>query len=446
VQPGSTSEMNLDHLLSLLAAKGCRRFYAKRLAANDNSKNQIYFGSGFKALNVIPYGAVVAEGGATRPRFKAAVDFWWVESASTVRPALGAQLILYPQYPEVRFSGFLRGVGGAFNKVMASRDPGRILVLGITQGNRVYGWAACGDSAVAKELLERDHLGLLRHVGVFLELVTAEDRAGLQAEVSLLMELGRIHRAGWIRAKRLRMDGTVVPCRGVNCGGSTLEAELGVPANSRAAPDYLGYEVKQHHVARFAKPSGGGAITLMTPEPTGGLYRERGVEEFVRTYGYRDKRGRPDRLNVGGNYRVGVRVDATHLTLVLAGWDETSGKILDDRGGVALVDDAGTVAAFWHFAGLISHWSRKHDRAVYVPSLCATDPLRYRYGDLVRIGEGADFLLVIEAMSRGVVYYDPGIKLENATSAPRVKRRSQFRVKSADLGLLYESFRTVGVL
>lgn len=446
MQPDPTSEMNLDQLLSLLTARGCRRFYAKRLAPNDNSKNQIYFGSGFKALNVIPYGPVLAEGGTSRPRFKAPVDFWWVDSASTVTAAPGAQLILYPQYPEVRFSGFLRGGRGAFSRIMASRDPGRILVLGVTPDDRVYGWAGSGDSAVARELLERDRLGLLRHVGVFLEIVPAEARAGLQAEVSLLMELGRIHRAGWIRAKRLRMDGTIVPCRGVNCGGSTLEAELGVPANSRAAPDYLGYEVKQHQVARFANPSGGGAITLMTPEPTGGLYRERGVEEFIRTYGYRDKRGRLDRLNVGGNYRVGARVDATHLTLALVGWDETNGKIIDDRGGVALVDDAGTVAAFWHFAGLISHWSSKHDRAVYVPSMRATDPLRYRYGDLVRIGEGADFLLVIEAMSRGLVYYDPGIKLENATSVPRVKRRSQFRVKSADLGVLYESFRTVGVL
>lgn len=47
----------------------------------------------------------------------------------------------------------------------------------------------------------------------------------------------------------------------------------------------------------------------------------------------------------------------------------------------------------------------------------------------------------------GRVYYDPGIKLENASSArPRVKRRSQFRVKSSDLPALYQSMETVDLL
>lgn len=440
------SDLTLGQLQSLLADKGCRRVYAKRLAANDNSKNQVYFGGGFKALNVIPYGPVVADGVGSRPRFKAPVDFWWADDAGTLSPAPGAQLILYPQYPEVRFSGFLKGSDCAVANVMASRDKGRVLVLGVTPTNRVCGWAGSGDSAVAKELAERDRLGALRHIGVFLEIAAAEERAGPQAEVSLLMELGRIHREGWIAAKRLRMDGSVVPCRGANCGGHTLEAELGVPANSRAAPDYLGYEVKQHQVTDFSRPSSGGAITLMTPEPTGGLYRERGVEDFVRRYGYSDKRGRPDRLNVGGTYRVGIRVPTTRLTLALQGWDGTSARISDDRGGIALLDESGNVAAIWHFTGLISHWAKKHDRAVYVPSMCARDPLRYCYGDLVRIGEGADFLLVLRALSTGVVYYDPGIKLEDASTSPRLKRRSQFRVRSTDVGTLYESIRTVGVL
>ena len=203
------------------------------------------------------------------------------------------------------------------------------------------------------------------------------------------------------------MDGSIVDCRGTNSGGCTLETELGVASNSNAEPDFLGYEVKQHAVTDFRNPNGGGAITLMTPEPTGGLYREQGVEAFVRSYGYPDKRGRADRLNFGGVYRAGTRVSSTGLCLLLQGWDAATGRITDDRGGVALVDDDGNTAALWPFAGLISHWKKKHDRAVYVPSMCLRDPLD-RYGDLVRIGEGADFLRVLHAFEDGVVYYDPG--------------------------------------
>ena len=87
-------------------------------------------------------------------------------------------------------------------------------------------------------------------------------------------------------------------------GGSTLEAELGVAANSVVGPDFLGYEVKQYKVRNFSRPSSGGPITLMTPEPTGGLYRDEGVEAFVRIYGYPDRSGRPDRINFGGVHRA----------------------------------------------------------------------------------------------------------------------------------------------
>jgi hypothetical protein len=185
----------------------------------------------------------------------------------------------------------------------------------------------------------------------------------------------------------------------------------------------------------------------MTPEPTGGLYGESGVEHFVRAYGYLDKRGRPDRLNFGGIYRVGSRVASTGLRMELLGWDRRQSRITDANGGIALLDDEDILAALWPFTGLIRHWQRKHDRAVYVPSIKAPGAkLRYAYGDLVRLGEGADFGLVLKALDCGVVYYDPGIKLERISSQPKLKRRSQFRVRSVDISRLYASARIVGVL
>ena len=87
----------------------------------------------------------------------------------------------------------------------------------------------------------------------------------------------------------------------------------------------------------------------------------------------------------------------------------------------------------------MAHWIRKHPLAAYVPSLHEKAKNSYRYGPTVRLGEGTDFLHFLRAMSEGKVYYDPGIKLEDAsTDHPKPKRRSQFRIKSADLPLLYD--------
>lgn len=46
--------MNLVDLQSLFVKAGCKRLYAKSLAENDNSKNQIYFGSSLESLNLFP--------------------------------------------------------------------------------------------------------------------------------------------------------------------------------------------------------------------------------------------------------------------------------------------------------------------------------------------------------------------------------------------------------
>jgi MvaI/BcnI restriction endonuclease family len=48
-------------------------------------------------------------------------------------------------------------------------------------------------------------------------------------------------------------------------------------------------------------------------------------------------------------------------------------------------------------------------------------------------------------MAGGAVYYDPGIKLEHASTDPEVKRRSQFRVASKNIAALYESVEAVEV-
>ena len=66
--------------------------------------------------------------------------------------------------------------------------------------------------------------------------------------------------------------------------------------------------------------------------------------------------------------------------------------------------------------------------------------LQYSYGNVIRLCEGTDFLRLLAAFADRKVYYDPGIKLENASDPKKkkTKRRSQFRVKSRDIESLYK--------
>jgi hypothetical protein len=241
----------------------------------------------------------------------------------------------------------------------------------------------------------------------------------------------------------LGSDGLILPCNAPQCGGLTLEAELGIAKNSKSEPDLYGWEIKQHNVRDFNRLDSG-VITLMTPEPTGGYYKQQGVASFIRKFGYVDKLGRIDRLNFGGIHTFGITQQTTGLTIRLAGYDITKQRILDANGSVELVDGSDNIAASWSFSGLLTHWTRKHEKAVYVPSQCQKQPERmYRYGSKVRLAMRTDFLLFLRAMSQGVIYYDPGIKLEGTKTGCKVKRRSQFRVYSRNIPRLYESVEIV---
>jgi hypothetical protein len=49
-------------------------------------------------------------------------------------------------------------------------------------------------------------------------------------------------------------------------------------------------------------------------------------------------------------------------------------------------------------------------------------------------------------LASGAVYYDPGIKLEHASTAkPAAKKRSQFRVASKNITALYQTVEMVEV-
>jgi hypothetical protein len=434
--------MNFQILKKLLSDCGCLNIYIKELAPNDNSKNQVYFGGSFDILNIFPLVDIKSytANSSKDENFKASLNFYWITEDQEFVRANNAQLILYPQYPEVRFSGFLKNCIKAPSKLMTSRSPERILFLAVTADGRILGYVIDKTFELYNEYLNFPQL--TTH-GVFyiIDIISQNNNRSI-----LLKELIRIHQLGWINSKRLGSHGEVLPCLSPNCGGYTLEAELGVRPNGFSEPDFLGWEIKQFNARNFEK-IGSEILTLMTPEPTGGYYVNEGVEEFVRKYGYPDKLGRYDRLNFGGIHKIGLRHPLTNLKLQLIGFDRDTNKIVTSNGRISLVDSSENEAASWSFATLLLHWNRKHNLACYVPSHKKNETqLQYRYGANLILGIGTNFIRFLDQMSKGNIYYDPGIKVEDSSTNPHTKRRSQFRIKSAYINSLYNKSEFINIL
>ena len=434
--------MNLSSLKNIFLNNECSLLYVKKLSPNDNSKNQVYLGSSFDILNIFPISDIKSEeaGRWEKERFKAKIKFSWINEEGLLSEAPNTQFILYPKYPEVRFSGFLKGSANAPSELMAKRLAGRVLFLSISSNREILGYVASPQEEVAGEFLEQKEL---EEHGVFsvIKLSIIEN-----SRTTLLNELLRIHELKWITSKKLSSDGEILPCNYSNCGGYTLEAELGVTPNSHSEPDFMGWEIKQFNVKDFSKLNSS-IITLMTPEPTDGIYKTHGVEYFIRNYGYPDKKGRIDRMNFGGIHKSNKVHPTTKLEMRLIGYDMVSGKIRNVNGKIALIDQHENEAASWSFSSLLKHWNRKHDKACYVPSRLENFTKRnYYYGNKVILGTGTDFQLFLREMALGNIYYDPGIKLENASKNPKVKKRSQFRIKTRHIYELYKKYEIINLV
>lgn len=450
----ASRELGLDALIRIMQNLGAANIYVKKLAPNDNSKNQPYFGSHLIDFPFIPTGEVVASTSDSKKttdpkrkiKYQASLNLSWVDADGKTYEAPHAKLIYYPQYPEVRFSGFLRGSKIKAGKWMApekqGRSEGRWLILGITEDESIYAYLVTPECNLSKELASADYIEIST---IFWQLDIQHKVAKKSTRDALIQKLLEIHHMGWIPGQKMGPDMVPESYKAQNGGGYTLEAMLGISPNGIAEPDYLGWEVKQFGVTRFPR-TGAKPTTLMTPEPNGGYYTSAGVIDFVKTYGYADKSGKIDRMNFGGKHLAGQCQSLTNLTMQLVGFDTDASSITDANGSIALLDKSGNVTASWSFAKLMNHWKRKHARAVYIPCVRRTQSgaYEYQYGKDVELGTGTNFEMVLAAMNLGTVYYDPGIKLENATSdKPKLKRRSQFRANHKHLDTLYKNYEFV---
>jgi hypothetical protein len=443
------SEIGLAAVFSMFRGHGVTEALYKVLPSNANSKNQVYLASDLSQLGKIPSGAVTLhestseKSGVQEAVFRAPLNFYWLGQNGQAHVAPGAKLIFYPQYPEVRFSGFLRGCKFAPSSLWVKEKRGeesdRILVLGLGNGDKVFGITLPPEAPAANEIRAGNHdaYGALN----ILPMPGHSEGGGY---LELMQQLCSIHRRGWVSSTRLAPSGQLVPCNASNCNGNTLESLLGIKSNGYSLPDFHGWEVKARQVANADAP-GASVVTLFTPEPTAGEYVDSGVEKFIRHYGYSDTRGREDRLNIGGIYRAGAAAHKrTNLRLVLDGYTAESGHYAS-TGAIQLLDSKDKVAAAWSFVKLLDHWKTKHAHAAFVPSQAMNAGERqYRFGRGIMLGEGAEFRLFLNAVHQGAVYYDPGIKLEGvSTTRPKAKKRSQFRVGSGDIPSLYLASRLV---
>jgi hypothetical protein len=427
---------NISSLLKRFSELGAITVFCKPLAENDNSKQQIYLGGSFDVIQIFPFHDIEATENGKNSTYKAKLDFLWIDEAQTER-ATGAQLILYPQYPEVRLSGFLKGCKTAPSELLRpvaagerkfnNGADGRILFFAVTKNRETLAYLAPANSVLANEFIQK--LSGYEKQGVLFNIPLGEK----DSKIVLLEKLAEIRDFGWQPSVKLSKTGELKPYQAKNGGGYTLEALLGIIPNGRSEPDFMGWEIKGYSSDR---------VTLMTPEPTGGLYGENGVEVFVRKFG---KPIGNDTLYFTGLHKANNKNNATGLTMVVSGFNAEKKVIENVNGAVELLTDAGECAASWSFEGLLMKWNKKHAQAAYVPYKGNhNEPPAYHYASPTLMGEGTNFNLYLSALSAGLVIFDPASKVMNAsTLKSKVKARSQFRMPIKKLGNLYHKFEPV---
>lgn len=428
------NESPLEYVSRVMRRHGAKRVVFKLLANNDNSKQQVYFGSDFDVLRLIPHGDLVAV--PTKDQglmYKASLKLSWIDIhfEAPPSPALGAQLILYPRYPEVRMSGFLRGSALAPAKLMqpptleerASREHSqRCLVLGICEDDTILAYAGIWDGKLARDAHLRINSGRVSNVAsVFYEL----EQPVQEGRILLIERLSAICSSGPVRSGRLDKAGQLMEYQAKNGAGYTLESLFGIIPNGRSEPDFHEWELKSHS---------SGAVTLMTPEPDLGTYRED-LGKFLQSYGICSDA----RKDFTGRHLVDIPNERSGLTLRMEGYDAETREVIDPNGGLILRDKSGEVAAGWTFNKILTHWSRKHAQTAYVAYRVEERDVRYyHYGPEIFLCKGAGLKPFLQAMYKNVIYHDPGINMKFVNGRWASKKRNQFRVAWKNISNLYE--------
>lgn len=404
--------MELTRVLRAMQDAGADRVLLKSLAPNDNSKNQVYVGGSEVALRELRVDLGEAAMSAAAKSFQIAQPASWIDESGTIVPAPGTKVIFYPQYPELRMSGFAAGVPKGFSgrDLLVERADGRTLLIGLVPGGWLM-WVGNPDAAA----LSRLELIAVRGTP-FHEVVVGHPTTPAQIWEELLERVALLSAGPPLPSVRLNADGSIVATNPADphSGGWAVEAALDVPVNALPGPDYRGLvELKSFSGSR---------ISLMTPEPTGGLYAgPGGKRQFMSRWGLLSEDGVKIRFN--GQHRLNEPKTSNPLTLRVGGWsDGTPGRYAPD-GQLRLIDGSGAIAAAWLLKDMNAKWLDKHDQALYIQYRREAGGFRLT-GRVYKCQE-TDFRLFMLGLRAGSVIFDPGHSMVVASG--KVSARSQWR-------------------
>lgn len=448
---------DINQVNKLLTDAGASSIWVKRLLKNHNSKQQVWLASDPSDLSFLPLGeptytpAKSQKKKAGNPVIQIPVNWRWVTPNGNF-DAPDAKLCYYPQYPEVRFSGFLRGCREAPNELLSETKRGhednRCLFLGPVkndngQTNHVAALVVGADSPAAQYVLDMGTFEAGKLCPVIYKTQQQANEFSV-LEQSLAKIIGKK-----ITPWRLRDDGTIdKPYTAPNAPGLTLEAELGVGENAILGPDFDIWElkaIKQKSLERRYNHK----VTLFTPQPDLGWIKEHAQVDFVMKYGHvqaTDENGNPTSyyFTSGDIQRECENKPNAKLELALEGF--TDANHFDPDGMIALYEK-GTknLAAGWSYLKLLGHWQRKHNRAAYVPYLREDDNgnTSVEFGPLITLGISTSFGLFLQAFKDGKAVYDPGDKAELKNGKWSPHPRSQFRINLNDVAEIYQEVREI---
>lgn len=448
---------DIQQVHDLLTRAGAESIWVKCLTRNHNSKQQVWLASDPSDLSFLPLGvpsytpAKSQKKKAGAPVIQIPVPWHWVTPNGEF-DAPNAKMCYYPQYPEVRFSGFLQGCKEAPSELLGESKRGhelnRCLFFGPVKDkdgtiSHVVGLVVGAPSSASHYVLDMDTFeeGHICPVKYKTEHTVGEISI---LEKALVKIIGRK-----ITPWRMLNDGQQVrPYIAPNAPGLTLEAELGVGENAIPGPDFDVWElkaIKQPSLERLSNHR----VTLFTPQPDLGWTTRHSQAEFVLRYGHvsgTDESGEPNEyyFTSGDINRFGEDKDRAKLNLKLEGFIDA--KHFDPNGMIALYDkETGELAAGWSYLKLLEHWQRKHDRAAYVPYLKEGrgDSTTVEFGPLITLGISTSFGLFLQAFQDGKAVYDPGVKITLKNGKWTSHPRSQFRINLKDIGAIYQKVREV---
>lgn len=452
-------EADIRQVHDLLISAGAESIWVKKLGKNNNSKQQVWLANDPSDLSFLPLGVPTytptrsQKRKAGSPVIQIPVSWHWVTPDGEFN-APNSKLCYYPQYPEVRFSGFLQGAKDAPSELMSEakrgHEPNRCLFFGPVKNaagktDHVVALVVGAPSLATRYVLNMDTFEEGRICPV---IYYSKQPVG---EFSVLENALSDIIGKKITPWRLRKDGTIDrPYVAMNAPGFTLEAELGVGENSIPGPDFDVWELKAIKQKSLDKRSNH-KVTLFTPQPDRGWITSHSQVAFVLRYGHvsdTDMTGNPVEyyFTSGDINRQGKSRDTAKLNLQLVGFNDS--KHFDPNGMIALYDkQTGELAAGWSYLKLLEHWQCKHNRAAYVPYIREGSGVdtTVEFGPLVTLGISTSFGLFLQAFQDGKVVYDPGDKAIFKDGKWIPHSRSQFRINLNDIADIYQEVKEVSI-